>query len=397
MSRDLVIRAPASPEGQPRWVLVQDGRRKRSGDGLPPATDAAYDRLFMVLPGSDVFLSRVKLPARSEKEARQAAPFLIEDELATPLEDTATFVGRADPEGHRLVYAVQRPLAEAWQTIAAKVEAKVRYFLPEGLAVADFAEDAVLFGDDGDLLVCRPRADRPVMRIEADLLAETLPVALQAAKPETLAVSENIDWTEIVGVPLPQPRRFAPFDLAVKISSLPEEFLSGLPSMSRAERSEGQWLVWLTPFRRAGMILMATLLAGATLLGAEGLYYQAQRAAIDDAGTDLFAETFPDMRAVNPEFQLRQQIDALSGVGGSDFLALATAVAELTGEVDGVRVDTLRYDRTLNVLNVSATYSDFSDFEQLNAASQALGVVLEDGGVRQNGGTLNGDFAVRLR
>jgi general secretion pathway protein L len=396
VSRDLVIRVPAQ-DGEPtQWVWVQDGRRKRSGDGLPPDTDDAFDRLFLVLPSSDVFVARVPLAARSEREARQAAPFLIEDDLAAPIDDTETFIGAADGTGQRLVYALRRPLADDWRTLIERIPARKRHVLPDAFAAMDFAEDVVLFADDGDLLICRPKADRPALRIEADLMPEALPAALAAANPGSLAVSEAIDWAEIAGLPLPQPRRFAAFDLAVTVVSLPQELLERLPGFATTRSGGTPWAAWLKPFRRAGAALAASVLIVAVLLGAEGVYYQAQRAAIDDAGTALFAATFPGTPAVNPEVQLRRQVAALEGAGGSDFLALATAVAELTRSVDSVRIDTLRYDRALNVLNVSARYADFSDFEALNAAAAELGVVLEDGGVRQSGGTLTGEFAVRL-
>jgi general secretion pathway protein L len=396
VSRDLVIRAPAGGDVEPEWVLVQDGRRKRSGDGVPAVPETPYDRLFLVLPSSDLFVARVPLPARSEREARQAAPFLIEDELAAPVEDTATLIGPADGDGRRYVYAMRRELAERWQALAARIPARRILLVPDVFAAMDFSEDAVLFADRGHLLLCRPRADRPALCIEDALLADALPAALAAAKPDSLAVADSIDWTEIVGIPLPKPRRFAAFDLARAIAALPETLIDRLPGFATVRGGGASWLTVLSPFRRAGMALAASLLVAAVLLGAEGIYYQSQRAAIDDAGTALFSATFPGTPAVNPEVQLRRQIEALEGAGGSDFLAMATALAEMTRGVDSIQIDTMRYDRALNVLNVTAVYAGFSDFEALARAAGELGVVLEDGGVRQTGNTLTGEFAVRL-
>ena len=397
MSRDLVLRAPASAEASPSWVRLEDGRRRRSGDGMPPASETAYDRLIVVLPASELFVSRIRLATRSDREAGQAAPYLIEDDLAAPLDVTRVVTGPADGEGARWVFAARAELADSWRDLATRIDAKRTFYVPDAFAAMDEAEDAILFAEDQDLLICRPKADRPVMRIGFDLLPDTLAAALSSPKPDSLAVSRNIDWAEIVGVPLPQPRRFEAYDLAVKIAGLPQDLLAGLPGFGGKAAPSGQWLALIAPLRRAALIGLAALILGAGLLLAEGVYYSHQRNAIDEAGTELFAATFPDLRVVNPEAQLRQQIAAVSGTGGSDFLALATAVAELGRAVETVQIDSLRYDRALNVLNVSAIYADFSDFEALNAAAADLGVVLEDGGVRQSGGVLNGDFAVRLR
>ncbi|WP_109261167.1 type II secretion system protein GspL [Hyphobacterium indicum] len=396
MSRDLVLFAPAQDGGPIRWARVEAGRRKRSGEGLPPVPEEAFDRLIVVLPSSELFVSRIHLAARSDREARQAAPFVIEDELAAPVEATAFAVGPAAEDGMRWIYAARRPLVDHWRRLAEPLPARRVYFVPDAFAVLEAAEDLVIFGEDGDLLLCRPRHDRPAMRLDSDMLAETLPVLLTASNPDTLAVSENVEWTEIAGVPLPRPRRFAAFDLAVQIAGLAPETLAKLPGFMEKSTSAARWVAFITPFRRAGLLALAAAVVAGLMMAGEGIYYRQQRSAIDDAGTALFASAFPETRIVNPEVQLRQRLAAQEGTGGSDFLVLARAVAELGRQVETVQIDTLRFDRSLNVLNVSATYSDFADFEALNAAAASIGVTLEDGGVRQNGDVLNGDFAVRL-
>ncbi|WP_394693811.1 type II secretion system protein GspL [Hyphobacterium sp.] len=397
MSRDLVLFAPVHGGPPLRWVRVEEGRRKRSGEGLPPAADAAYDRLIIVLPSSDIFVSRLALAARSDREARQAAPFVIEDELAAPLVETEFAIGPAGEDGQRFVYAARKTLVEDWRAMAEAVPARRVHFVPDAFAALDHGEDAILFRDGRDILLCRPRHARPAVRLDPDMLAETLPALLVASAPDTLAVSDNVEWTEIAGVPLPQPRRFAAVDPALAIAGLTPERLARLPGFLTRTASSAGWLMWVTPFRRAGLIALAGVMIAAALMAGEGAYYGYQRNAIDDAGTALFTSTFPGTPAVNPQFQLRQALAAQDGSGGSDFLLLARAVAELGRQVETVEIDSLRFDRGLNVLNVSATYSQFSDFEALNAAAAAQGVTLEDGGVRQNGDTLNGDFSVRLR
>lgn len=396
MSRDLVLFAPAQEDGLCRWAVVDEGRRKRSGDGLPPVPEEAFDRLIVVLPSSELFVSRIHLAARSDQEARQAAPFVIEDELAAPVEATAFAVGPAGEEGKRWIYAARVPLVDHWRTLAARLPARRVHFVPDAFAVLEDADDLVIFGDGGDLLLCRPRHDRPAVRLDADMLAETLPLLLAVSKPETLAVSDNVEWTEIAGVPLPRPRRFAAFDLAVRIAGLAPDTLAKLPGFIDKSSTATRWIALITPLRRAGILALAAAVVASLMMVGEGLYYRQQRSAIDDAGTALFASAFPETRIVNPEAQLRQRLAAQDGAGGSDFLVLARAVAELSRQVATVEMNTLRFDRTLNVLNVSATYSDFSDFEALNAAAASLSITLEDGGVRQNGDVLSGDFAVRL-
>ena len=40
---------------------------------------------------------------------------------------------------------------------------------------------------------------------------------------------------------------------------------------------------------------------------------------------------------------------------------------------------------------------DFADFDALNTRAGTLGIVLEDGGARESGQAIQGEFTVRLR
>jgi len=42
-------------------------------------------------------------------------------------------------------------------------------------------------------------------------------------------------------------------------------------------------------------------------------------------------------------------------------------------------------------------YTDFADFDALNTRAGTLGIVLEDGGARESGQAIQGEFTVRLR
>ena len=84
------------------------------------------------------------------------------------------------------------------------------------------------------------------------------------------------------------------------------------------------------------------------------------------------------------------------GETGSSFLQLMAALSELTEGNEAVRIDHVRFDRARSELLVSALYTDFADFEALNARAQTLGVVLSDGGARQSGAAIEGEFTVRL-
>ena len=72
------------------------------------------------------------------------------------------------------------------------------------------------------------------------------------------------------------------------------------------------------------------------------------------------------------------------------------ALAELTEGSETVRIDHVRFDRARGELSVSALYTDFADFDALSERAGRLGIVLTDGGARESGSALQGEFTVRL-
>lgn len=125
MSQDLILRLDG--QGGLHWSVVEraTGRRLQAGEAGPEETPdlsafAGIDRTLVLLPSEDVFLGTIDLPARGEREARQAAPFMIEEALASPLSTTEVIPGPRGEDGRRWVMAADRDRLAAW---AARIDA----------------------------------------------------------------------------------------------------------------------------------------------------------------------------------------------------------------------------------------------------------------------------------
>ena len=79
-----------------------------SGGGL-----RGRDTVIFV-PPSDVNLQRVPLNARNERDARRAAPFAVEDDLAQSPEDVHVALGSEDGEGGRLICSLRQDVMDSW-------------------------------------------------------------------------------------------------------------------------------------------------------------------------------------------------------------------------------------------------------------------------------------------
>lgn len=406
MSQDLVFLI--HPDGSGQWSVIDRENHQRSAHGsfaaeavLSAVTDGDVERTLVLLPAERIHASKIALPARSETEARQAAPFVIEDELASSLEDTEVVIGPRDEAGKRWVYAVERSYVDAMMSRLAEALVRPVHILPDAQALADPDAGLSLIDRRGDVLFWyadEVGADLALVggAISPGVFPHIAANLVQASGDGSIAVSPSLG---LMG------ERFenrATGDADLVASGLPETKLRGLPALfGERWRSSFDWSDLLRPLRTSAF-LAAGLTAGyCGLLLGEAFYFQYQADRFDDAA-------IAEYRFLNPQFtratipaevdrMLRNELRDLGGGESSTFLQLSAALTALVAEDERVRIDSLRYDQTRDELRVSALFTEFADFDALTSRAQQMGLELEDGGVREGETGLQGEFVVRAR
>ncbi|MGX6646598.1 type II secretion system protein GspL [Maricaulaceae bacterium MS644] len=420
----LVITLSADAEAADAgWALVCEGAildEGRMAPGQAPDLKGARpDRTVALLPAEAVFLRRVAAPGGSDRYARRAAPFLIEDHLAGGLEETAVEIGPRAPDGLRMVAGVSTALRDAWRRLAAGAGIKPVYAVPDALAAEAGDADLFVFESGGRVLFkthagaseaagrdTGPRdADAALNTplcgaIEADLAGFVLPALTARLAPKTVRVSEGVDPALAApeGTPVEITRATAP-DLRLCAAGLDPAWLQTLaPVLGAGLASDLNWGELLAPWRAAAVLGLAACLGVTALAGGQAMYYEHRTGLYRDAEIAVFQEAFPEVgRVTRVQTQLRQQLARVGAPdGGADFLALAAALGRLTQGEEAVEVTAIRYDSARGALQVSARYSGFDVFERLRTRAGTLDVVLEDGGARQAETGVVGDFTVRL-
>lgn len=403
MSRDLIIRLPRPGGARVPWSVIDRASGEEVASGLiagdrPPLD--GVDRALYLAPSSDLLVRTLLLPARSEADARKAAPFAIEDELAGPLEETAIAVGPKRADGTRLVHAADRALTERWRRIAAAVDVRPAWLLPEAMALENEPGDLLLADEDNDVVFLNRTGTGPAVgRIEAAPSAVLFPALFARLRPDTVAITPRIRLPGLPAGEAPKAvHQLAPVDFAAAASRLADADLKYLPALLGERHSAAtDWAALRAPFRRAGVMAAAALILLIGYLAGEGVYLRFQADTLDRRAEAAFREAFPDVtRVVNLDAQLRQRIAGVSGGGGSDFLALAAAFAGLIEGETGFGIEAMRYDATSAALSVSAAYPDFASFEALRDRALDAGLIVEDQGARQEGGQVRGEFLVRF-
>ncbi|MEQ8405024.1 MAG: type II secretion system protein GspL [Oceanicaulis sp.] len=420
----LVLTLPGDLEAEARWAVVSAGAILAEGrlslDAAPDLKGAEPDRAIALIPAEAVFLRKVVVPGGSDRDARRAAPFLIEDQLAGALEDTVVETGPRAQDGRRLVAAVSAPLRDHWRRLAAGVGVKPVYAVPDALVPEAHGADLMVFeAADRVLFKTRAAATDPAGEdeggeprdadaslqeplcggVEADLAGHVLPALAARLQPRRLLISEGLDpaLAAVDGQPVAL-KRIAPPDLRVEAAGLDPAMMQTLPPVLGAGLASGlNWGDLTRPWRAAAALALGACLAAALIAAGQAMYYEQRTDMYRDAEIAVFQETFPEAGpARRVQTQLRDQLARVGAAdAGAGFLDLAAALARLTEGEERIEVTAMRYDAARGALQVSARYSGFDDFERLRARAEGLDVVLEDGGARQAETGVVGDFTVR--
>ena len=416
---------PRADAAEAGWALVSEGvvldEGRVSPGAAPDLKGARPERAIALAPAEAVFLRRVLTPGQSERDARRAAPFLIEDHLAGSLEDQAVETGAKGADGLRLVAAVDSGLRDSWRRLVSGLGVKPVHVAPDALAADAKGADLFVF-EDGDRILFRTGAadgdaagegaedvardgdaalSEPLCgAMERDLAPEILPALAARLAPRRLLVSEGLDPALAApdGAPVALKRVPAP-DLRLAAAALDPAALARLAPILGAGYASGlDWGELLRPWRAAAVLALAAGLGAAALAAGEAAYYEHRTDMYRDAEIAAFQEAFPEAgRVRRVQVQLRDQLARVGAAqGGAGFLDLSAGLAALVAEQDSVEVTAMRYDAVRGALQVSARYSGFDDFERLRTRAEAVGVVLEDGGARQTETGVVGDFTVRL-
>lgn len=286
MSDRLFLRL--APDGSLSWLRAGGVQAQA---GAPPAAVLAAAREVVVLvPGSEVLLTRASLTARNRAQLLKAVPYAVEDLLLAPVE-SLHFAATAAHDGHVGVAVVARDTLARWLDGlgAAGIEADV--LVPDTLAVPV---------DDGQptLLV---EADRASLRLApwATLSCSLGELPGLLAQIESLPPLHVLDCRHAPRLALPctvvayaERAGDALALLAAQARALPLNLLDGEFAARRRRRHDGaRW--WRVA---AGLAAAVVLLAFGTL-GAQVWQLARTSAQLDQDARAAVLAALPDLDA----------------------------------------------------------------------------------------------------
>ncbi len=340
-----------------------------------------------IISGEHVALRTITAPPKSRSKFLAAARYLLEDELAEPVDATHVVTSHKGSEGR--VIAIRNEIIDAWCGAFADAGLDLDFLSPDFLCLPD---------NDGNPVVAVDEA-RIVARVGARGFAAAASISEfvigPMARDGSLAeCSFHGNPNVVCDIPELSSQNWRPlgehglFGLcAVALDQRqPENLLQG------KRQARGHWRDGVKQWRRAGSLAAALIGVLLSIYIVQGIRDMRVTAAYEDRTNELHAQYFPDAANVDPYTNARA---VLSSSADSAFLSLSSAVSDALVQTDGVRVDRMRYDQTRNQLVISVRSGDNRNIEAFRAQLASAAVPVRDaGGYRRSNNEWVGDLIV---
>ena len=344
------------------WRLAAPGDAAQTGEWHPDAGDPTLSLLaqrhpaWVLVPASDCAFHRVTLPAGARRNAQQALAFLLEEQLATEIEESHFALIHRD-KSDCAVAVVGREKMRAWQAWCEGLGLNVLALTPDALALPQNPTgwSAVRCGEQW-LFRCETCSG---MAVETPWLGELL-----------------VHWPDLAPIACYSP----PPDIAAPWQPLPVQDLLALAASNPQARKiclrQGNFAAKRRPptprrWRTAIVATLALLLLWSGNRLHDHLALARQADAAVQASRDFYRQWFKaEKNLVNPRLQMQQHLRRLESVSARPALiSRLGALQQIIAETPGIRP--LSFDATRNALQLEVSAVSSQALAQFSQRARA--------------------------
>ena len=316
----------------------------------------------LVVPGAEALARWLDLPVRTEAQAGPAAALVLEEQLATPREQTHLTLGAPEPDEPRLAVVVDRAVLSEWVDRATALGVFPDAVIPDHLVLpAQTGDDilAVRFGDGYAV-----RGAQLALSCETDLL----PLILGDRPWREITEADEIEAMLVAAAAAP---------LVNLLNAAPS--VAALPSTWRQ--------------LRAAAVLLALLALSPLALSLVNTFrHNAATREVDQRIEARVRTALPAAEPnVNVDAQLQRRIERLRA--SDQFPGAATALFTALQGANGMELDGLIFEPD-KPLRATVSYAAPSDLELFRVAAQQAGVRVEVAGAAPMNGRLVSDVTL---
>lgn len=385
MRSRLVIRLGGANE-DPVYALLEEGESRSSPARSPlhELAELAQGRqVWILVPGTEILSTRVKLPRASFARLARAVPYALEESLTEDVESSHFALGNYR-EGDTAVLVVARACMNAWLDALKTAHIEADVVMPDFLAIPWIPGAYCVAIEDG--LALARTGEQLGFAVETDALITYLRTALSDAdRPSPNALHIYVSDERVI-----ETSRDSVADLDVPVEwhclqgGLLPYLLEGTkgpqPTLhllqgpyANQNKDRNTWRPW----RVALVMSVLALLAYGAREFIETARLEAAQRSYAERIESIFRDTFPKARrVVNPEVQMGHHLEELRaqhGYAGDGFLALLADAVEPFDEFQGVELEQLAYQD--NQLDLALRADNVQVLDDLKRALQRGGEV----------------------
>lgn len=384
MSRRVFIRLDDLSDGPLEVaILGSDGPTLMSG-GV--AALRSNDELIAFVPGTDVTHLQTEIPAKTDREARRAALFAVEDELAAPPDTLHVSVSAKSETGQRTLLVCDSGKLAEWIALLDGLDLAPIALVPEYCVLPD-TDCAVDLGSR-----IASRIGGRSFCVDQDGSVELLPALLDGAG----------DDLEIHGAHL---ARQIGYTAAEDVEAHPLLTLARLHSLfghgqdlRQGRFAAGQDLVWaqLRPWKRPAALCGAAMGCWLASIAVETALLNTASEALERRAQSAYTTAFGTAPVGgDPASSITARLASSRG-GRLDFQEATAALYLVLQSAEGSTLRTLRFDEAANELRVSVDYTRYGDDLRIVEALTEAGLSADVGDTRASGALISGDLTVRI-
>lgn len=400
MQETLIIRLPAigTLERIP-WLLWHNQQQELIASGELESTaelsqlmeKASRSEVVIAIPGQDVLLTQVTLPAGSKKHLDKIIPYALEEELAADI-DTLHFAWAETKASTVPVAVVEKAHMKHWMDVLMESGIDARRWIPDiFLLPAENAEWHTI--ELGNSVLVRASAWQG-FAVEKNAFYELVSVLVnEYDTPEKIVHYGDVSWPQPPAV-LEAADTEVP--MAISVQALQQS--KGINLRQGSFRVKTQAKSSSLPVKPLAIAASFLLVLAITLNGLKYWQLEQQRSVLKAEAEQMYRDVFPsENRIVNLKAQLQQKIERLGGSGntkGSVIAALDSLQPAFKAE-PSVKLELLRFQN--NELRLQATAESFSQLESFQRKAQHNGVVIEAGSMSNRGDKVSGALTIELK
>lgn len=325
------------------------------------AAQSVARRVVVLVPSADVRLATVQVPARQPAKVLQAAPFVLEEQLAEDVDTLHFALGTRHTDNRWPLAVISRVRMQVWLALLAECGLHADAMLPDLLALQVPDETHCTALVDGDqVLVRSDRGSGFVCQLD------DLPFCLELADPDrkkTVSIVVPRDAAidvSTLGWPV-EPRHGFAHPLEALLQQLRSDDAINLLQGSFSQKRNR--LRWFAPWKAAAILAGVAIALGLLVHGVEVVRLKHTLDAQDAENISRYQQVFPnETRIVDLSAQLDQQLAALQGGGnGGQFMAMLDVLSQALAAVPGLKIKTLQFRDGALFAGLTATNLELLD------------------------------------